>query len=428
MEECEYERQRRERIARNKEALSDLGIRVLTEGFAKEARSKTEARRARMARRREAARLERSHEPTRRSERLLGITPHTLVNDYPPDIQERIVARKQLRSRARSTGAERRRDIYRDVGDYGRVEHYTEKHVRALGTCKTVYPWEELLVPKVYDACGTTCHQCRQKTRDRKTECTTCKAIPGQLCGMCLQLRYGENLQEVLDTLDAGGQWECPVCRGICNCSICRSRKGWPPTGILAPYVKDYPSVAHYLVHTHLVKDGAAEATEEEQSEAEDDDVTAPQASASSQGEEVSASPIAHAATAAELDDSTRMSLDRVEDSKPADLSTSVVEESSAASEAGSPAPDRVEDSLEAPQEGSEEDEGEGEIFEVEAIVDTRKYRGARQYLVRWRGYGPASDTWEPEQNCSGCPDIVAAFWRSHPTRSSPPAKKSRKY
>eukprot|EP00727_Mastigamoeba_balamuthi_P004339 m51a1_g13903 putative chromodomain y-like (256) ;mRNA; r:754270-755309 len=78
--------------------------------------------------------------------------------------------------------------------------------------------------------------------------------------------------------------------------------------------------------------------------------------------------------------------------------------------------------------EGSEEDEGEGEIFEVEAIVDTRKYRGARQYLVRWRGYGPASDTWEPEQNCSGCPDIVAAFWRSHPTRSSPPAKKSRKY
>lgn len=27
--------------------------------------------------------------------------------------------------------------------------------------------------------------------------------------------------------------WICPVCRGICNCSLCRQAKGWPPTGTL---------------------------------------------------------------------------------------------------------------------------------------------------------------------------------------------------
>lgn len=27
--------------------------------------------------------------------------------------------------------------------------------------------------------------------------------------------------------------WICPACRGICNCSLCRTAKGWPPTGPL---------------------------------------------------------------------------------------------------------------------------------------------------------------------------------------------------
>lgn len=41
--------------------------------------------------------------------------------------------------------------------------------------------------------------------------------------------RYGENVLEA----KANPDWICPVCRGICNCSLCRQAKGWPPTGML---------------------------------------------------------------------------------------------------------------------------------------------------------------------------------------------------
>lgn len=43
--------------------------------------------------------------------------------------------------------------------------------------------------------------------------------------------------------------WVCPPCRGICNCSFCRTRNGQRPTGILAPLAKEegYNSVKDYL-------------------------------------------------------------------------------------------------------------------------------------------------------------------------------------
>eukprot|EP00741_Cyanophora_paradoxa_P010406 tig00020531_g10063.t2 len=47
---------------------------------------------------------------------------------------------------------------------------------------------------------GVTCHQCRQKTTDRKSECANeqcCKTEKGHLCGKCLYDRYGENIEEV---------------------------------------------------------------------------------------------------------------------------------------------------------------------------------------------------------------------------------------
>ena len=42
-------------------------------------------------------------------------------------------------------------------------------------------------------------------------------------------MRYGENILEV----QAAGAWECPPCRGLCNCSFHRIRRGWAPTGTL---------------------------------------------------------------------------------------------------------------------------------------------------------------------------------------------------
>jgi hypothetical protein len=53
--------------------------------------------------------------------------------------------------------------------------------------------------------------------------------MQGVLCGDCLFMRYGENILEVAEK----DEWTCPVCRGLCNCSNHRIRRGWAPTGSL---------------------------------------------------------------------------------------------------------------------------------------------------------------------------------------------------
>ncbi|KAI4477908.1 hypothetical protein M0804_012388 [Polistes exclamans] len=94
---------------------------------------------------------------------------------------------------------------------------------------------------------GTSCHQCRQKTMDTKTICRSgeCIGTRGQFCGPCLQGRYGEDVIKALKN----PKWACPPCRGLCNCSICRTKNGLAPTGILFPIVHEegYSSVMDYL-------------------------------------------------------------------------------------------------------------------------------------------------------------------------------------
>ncbi|KOC59173.1 Cell division cycle-associated protein 7 [Habropoda laboriosa] len=114
---------------------------------------------------------------------------------------------------------------------------------------------------------GTSCHQCRQKTIDTKTVCRSgeCIGVRGQFCGPCLRGRYGENAVQALK--DPYFRLillffffffffflNCPPCRGLCNCSICRTRSGLRPTGILAPTVQEegYSSVMDYLRSTEM--------------------------------------------------------------------------------------------------------------------------------------------------------------------------------
>ncbi|NXX15148.1 CDCA7 protein, partial [Podargus strigoides] len=101
---------------------------------------------------------------------------------------------------------------------------------------------------KVYNrATGSTCHQCRQKTIDTKTNCRNpdCVGVRGQFCGPCLRNRYGEDVRTAL--LDP--TWKCPPCRGICNCSFCRQRDGQCATGVLVYLAKyrGYDNVHAYL-------------------------------------------------------------------------------------------------------------------------------------------------------------------------------------
>ncbi|CAG8485032.1 6027_t:CDS:10 [Scutellospora calospora] len=103
---------------------------------------------------------------------------------------------------------------------------------------------------RIYDSeIGTTCHQCRQKTIEDKVQCTNVLEN-GTLCKVmmderCLIGRYGETLEEARSS----GEWNCPKCRGVCNCSFCRRKKGLPATGILKhlALAKGYNSVMEYL-------------------------------------------------------------------------------------------------------------------------------------------------------------------------------------
>nr|GLL19246.1 uncharacterized protein LOC109168561 isoform X4 [Ipomoea trifida] len=102
---------------------------------------------------------------------------------------------------------------------------------------------------RIYDSRnGKTCHQCRQKTMDYMSGCKNVKNNKPcviQFCHKCLLNRYGEKAEEV-STLE---NWNCPKCRGICNCSCCMKKRGFLPTGILVHTAKatGFTSVSEML-------------------------------------------------------------------------------------------------------------------------------------------------------------------------------------
>ena len=135
------------------------------------------------------------------------------------------------------------------------TEVYYQRHKDALGSTEK----EWVLFRDGYDKNGVriydpengkTCHQCRQKTMGKRTWCSHCNALHGVFCGDCLMMRYGEHVDEA----NANPDWKCPACRDLCNCSFCRTRKGYPPTGSMYRRAirEGYASVAHYLVDIHF--------------------------------------------------------------------------------------------------------------------------------------------------------------------------------
>ena len=55
-------------------------------------------------------------------------------------------------------------------------------------------------------------------------------------------------------------------------------------------------------------------------------------------------------------------------------------------------------------------------IYDVQAIRDSKKVCSKVHYLIHWKGYGPNNDTWEPRENLlGGGEDVVREFHKSHP-------------
>ena len=67
--------------------------------------------------------------------------------------------------------------------------------------------------------------------------------------------------------------------------------------------------------------------------------------------------------------------------------------------------------------------EGEHE-YEVDRIPDHKdKYARSkgttREYLLKWVGYGPEHDTWEPEVNLLYCQDLLKKYWATTESSAS---------
>ena len=60
--------------------------------------------------------------------------------------------------------------------------------------------------------------------------------------------------------------------------------------------------------------------------------------------------------------------------------------------------------------------------YEVSAILDSRVYRDRLLYYVQWKGYENTAEpaTWEPADNLSNSPALVAAFHAAYPNKPQP--------
>jgi len=48
--------------------------------------------------------------------------------------------------------------------------------------------------------------------------------------------------------------------------------------------------------------------------------------------------------------------------------------------------------------------------YEIESIIDVKRIDGEKKYRVRWKGYSPEDDTWEPKESLDNCPEVIKEF------------------
>lgn len=53
------------------------------------------------------------------------------------------------------------------------------------------------------------------------------------------------------------------------------------------------------------------------------------------------------------------------------------------------------------------------QVYEVERLMKHRGRKGNREFLVRWKGFGPKDDTWTRENELS-CPKILNQYIQKH--------------
>ncbi|KAK2657363.1 hypothetical protein Ddye_010415 [Dipteronia dyeriana] len=253
-----YEQSREDRIKDNLQRMQKLGILDLSVKLKSSARTKRTPKNSPSDSQGSTSLLQSG--PRRRSSRLQNLIPEEfiLLQSGPRRRSSRLQNVTPVSYSERQPNRDncvKDEDLRLEQGS--KPEVYTEEQEKLLGN--TERSWT-LFVDgygtdgkRIYDPVkGKTCHQCRQKTLGHRTQCSECNKVQGQFCGDCLYMRYGEHVLEA----NENPNWICPVCRGICNCSLCRQAKGWCPTGTLYKKISNlgFKSVAHYLIETHRMQ------------------------------------------------------------------------------------------------------------------------------------------------------------------------------
>ncbi|XP_073060486.1 chromo domain protein LHP1-like [Primulina eburnea] len=65
--------------------------------------------------------------------------------------------------------------------------------------------------------------------------------------------------------------------------------------------------------------------------------------------------------------------------------------------------------------------------YEIESVRRKRVRKGQVQYLIKWRGWSEAANTWEPLDNLLQCSDIIDAYEESLKTGKSRPTRKRKR-
>ncbi|OWZ65053.1 hypothetical protein AYX14_04161 [Cryptococcus neoformans] len=76
--------------------------------------------------------------------------------------------------------------------------------------------------------------------------------------------------------------------------------------------------------------------------------------------------------------------------------------------------------------ESEEENSGLEDEYEVEKVIKHRGKGKNIEFLVRWKGYGPEYDTWEPTENVASAEEAVAAYWETQDKTATAPRKRGR--
>jgi hypothetical protein len=73
--------------------------------------------------------------------------------------------------------------------------------------------------------------------------------------------------------------------------------------------------------------------------------------------------------------------------------------------------------------------ESEAPLFDIERLLDRRVQNGRTEYLVKWRGYGPAHNSWEPAEHLemeTMIRDFEESLKKKRPGRATAPKQSKR--